>query len=97
MDTESPHKQNGSQSELHRDRFDLNMSAPANDYQMQISGMMGSNKSPSQDGASGIGALPDDDRDTMKRKKLNLQFGNITGIPSALGMTGGGGTTKYKY
>lgn len=26
-----------------------------------------------------------------KRQKLNLQFGNITGIPSALGMTGGGG------
>ena len=69
------------------------MSAPVNaDYQMQISGMMGSNRSPSQDG-SGNGQ--EDDPDMGKRKKLNIGFGNNTGIPSALGMTGGGGTTKY--
>ena len=74
------------------------MSAPVNDYQMQISGMIGSNRSPSHDGSGNVnGNVLDEDRDTMKRKKLNLQFGNITGIPSALGMTGGGGTTKYKF
>ena len=43
--------------------------------------------------AGAPGALMDGEEDPQaepKRQKLNLQFGNITGIPSALGMTGGG-------
>jgi hypothetical protein len=34
---------------------------------------------------------------TVPRMKLNLNIGNITGIPSALGYTDGGDTTKYKF
>jgi hypothetical protein len=37
------------------------------------------------------------DRHTVPRLQLNLQVGNITGIPSALGLTDGGQTTKYYY
>ena len=55
-----------------------------------------SNASPSLGSGSG-GFQEAEERDTMNRAKLNLQFGNITGIPSALGMTEGGGTSQFKF
>ena len=39
----------------------------------------------------------DFEQDTVPRLNLNLNIGNITGIPSALGMTDGGQTTKYQF
>ena len=43
------------------------------------------------------GMNSDYNRLTVPRLKLNLNIGNITGVPSALGMTDGGQTTKYKF
>ena len=43
------------------------------------------------------GINSDLNRLTVPRLKLNLNIGGITGIPSALGLTDGGETTKYKF